>query len=136
MPQKDAGVFLEPYEPQGALQAIPRCSADPVAEGEMCLKNRRTEVLPGGPVYDVLHVDREPTEMMSMITVPDGQYFVLGDNRDNAIDSRLAPQAGGPGLIPRENLTGRVAWVLFSSAGDRLLHVWTWRSDRLLKRIK
>jgi signal peptidase I len=40
--------------------------------------------------------------------VPQGEYFVLGDNRDNSTDSRVAADAGGVGFVPLENLTGRV----------------------------
>jgi signal peptidase I len=40
--------------------------------------------------------------------VPQGEYFVLGDNRDNSADSRVAAGAGGVGFVPLENLTGRV----------------------------
>jgi signal peptidase I len=43
-----------------------------------------------------------------LFDVPQGQYFVLGDNRDNSTDSRVAPENGGVGFVPLENLVGRV----------------------------
>lgn len=42
------------------------------------------------------------------MAVPDGQYLVLGDNRDDSRDSRYI------GFVPRAQLTGRVSRVLFS----------------------
>jgi len=47
------------------------------------------------------------------IHVPEGQYFVLGDNRDESLDSRYW------GFVPRENIVGRPLLIYFSVGASR-----------------
>jgi signal peptidase I len=42
------------------------------------------------------------------VTVPDGHYFMMGDNRDNSQDSRYW------GFMPREYVKGKALFVYFS----------------------
>jgi signal peptidase I len=73
-----------------------------------------------------------------LILVPEGHYFVMGDNRDNSLDSRW-PSEIGVGFVPADNVVGKAQFVMVSwNAGASVLKPWTWldlRADRLLKRI-
>ena len=84
------------------------------------------ETLPNGAVYHVL--DRQPdTEFddTQPVRVPEGYYFMMGDNRDNSSDSR--DKLNGVGFVPFENLVGKAQIVFFShNSGASLLLPWTW----------
>ena len=70
---------------------------------------RATEQLPGRP-HTVQWLPQVPARRdMAEITLPPGQFFMMGDNRDNSADSR----AFGP--VPREALIGRAHHVLVSA---------------------
>ncbi len=72
--------------------------------------------------------------------VPEGQYFMMGDNRDNSLDSRFSPDdpyEPGVGFVPAENLEGRAVLILLSwKEGSSLWKPWTWLNfhwDRFFK---
>ncbi len=63
---------------------------------------------PNGPVdARALAMLRDNVEHGELV-VPAGRYFVMGDNRDNSLDSRYW------GLVPRENIIGKPLMVLWS----------------------
>jgi signal peptidase I len=136
-PQQANGVFEEVFEPQGPMRNRPRCENGAVGEGGLCTKSRFTETLPEGRTHSVLNIDvGGPGDTTDVFTVPEGNYFVMGDNRDNSTDSRFPQSVGGVGYLPAKFLIGRADRVIFSSAGQSLFYVWTWRGDRFFKAIE
>jgi signal peptidase I len=136
VPQVADGTFDEMMELQGPQGLRPRCANGAVGQGGICSKDRVTETLPNGVSYAVLNIGPQSSDRTGVYTVPAGQYFFMGDNRDNSADSRLAQTAGGVGFVPYENLIGRADRIVFSSAGRSMLFFWTWRSDRFFKAVK
>ena len=131
------GKFTETYAQQGPEGGYPRCMIRPI-EGGDCEKEQFTEVLPNGVTHTILNIGDSNVDNTAEFLVPDNQFFFMGDNRDNSIDSRFAQDGAmrGVGFVPRENIIGRADRIIFSSAGDSMFYFWTWRSDRYLKAIE
>ena len=98
------------------------------------------ETLPGGRAYDTIDMALTDRDNFGPITVPENFLFLMGDNRDNSLDSRVPPELGGLGLVPWENIVGRAEFTTFSLDGTHTLNPLTWpgalRRDRAFKSLR
>jgi signal peptidase I len=95
---------------------------------------RYIETLPNGVSYPVLDlVDDGFGDNTEVYKVPEGHFFMMGDNRDNSTDSRFLSEVG---FVPFENLVGK-AQIIFFSINDEasFWQVWEWPESVRWSRI-
>lgn len=89
------------------------------------------ETMANGVSYETLDIGLTEGDNTSVFEVPEGHYFMMGDNRDNSSDSRFAV-----GYVPAENLVGRAKFVFFSVADNaHPLAFWRWFSTMRTERF-
>lgn len=108
-------------------------------DGPRITVRRYRETLPGGRIHEILEMqDDGGFDNTPEFVVPAGHVFVMGDNRDNSLDSRAM---GMVGFVPLENLLGR-AEIIFFSVDETAVwwQPWTWpfaiRWDRLFLGVR
>ena len=140
VPRQAEGTFAMPVSPNspcrvvaGATQMMGRTQSGEPA----CLYPVYRETLPGGRSYRVIdQVENPRADDVAPTTVPAGHLFLMGDNRDDSLDSRYSIAEGGIGFVPTENLIGRATTLFWSTDGSvDYVRPWTWftalRSDRI-----
>ncbi len=131
--RQSAGMIAIAVSANSPCRVVPGATpmVRPAADGgKDCLYPAYRETLPGGPSYLTIdQVDPSPADEFALTTVPAGHVFMMGDNRDDSLDSRYSPYVGGVGLVPIDHLVGRASRRFWSTDGSaEWLKPWTWFS--------
>ena len=88
------------------------------------------ETLPNGVSFETFDMGNTRADNTRVFNVPSGEYFFMGDNRDNSKDSRFI------GTVPKDNLVGKAQIIFFATeGGSTILEFWKWPFDIQLNRI-
>lgn len=96
------------------------------------------ETLPNGVTHTIQEVsDNQPLDNTAEYVVPEGHYFMMGDNRDRSQDSRVLSAVG---YVPLDNFIGKAEARFFSVKDNRApWAVWEWpetlRLDRMFQSV-
>lgn len=131
--------YLMPLTPNSPCRTVDPDAQRIVADadgGRYCAYSRYRETLPGGRSYQVLDQVDGIADDRAPVRVPPAHYFLMGDNRDDSMDSRFAREAGGVGLLQEDHLIGEALITFFSTDGSaEWLKPWTWVSAARWNRV-
>lgn len=96
------------------------------------------ETLPNGVSYVTFDRGSYELDNTREYVVPEGHYFMMGDDRDNSADSRVPSVVG---YVPYDNLVGPAQFTVVSFDGSTsLFRPWTlftgFRAERFLKPVE
>ena len=139
VPRRHLPAATVPVTANSPCPAVPPASPTLImASGTaVCVYRAYLETLPGGPSYTVLdQVEHGPADDFGPVRVPAGRVFLMGDNRDDSLDSRYPAYEGGVDMLPVENLIGRASFTFWSTDGRASwFKPWTWFSALRANRI-
>jgi signal peptidase I len=139
VPRRHLPAATVPVTANSPCRAVPPASPTLImASGTaVCVYRAYLETLPGGPSYTVLdQVEHGPADDFGPVRVPAGRVFLMGDNRDDSLDSRYPAYEGGVDMLPVENLIGRASFTFWSTDGRASwFKPWTWFSALRANRI-
>ena len=139
VPRVRVADYLMPMSPNSPCRTVVPEAARVITDEEghrSCAFERYRETLPGGRSYYVLDQMDGIADDTPVHVVPDGHYFMMGDNRDDSLDSRFPLAAEGVGYLPADYLIGEALIIFFSTDGSaEWLAPWTWVSAARWQRI-
>lgn len=114
-------IFNPPQRGDIVVFTPPGTSSDPYIKRIIALPGETVEIHDGSVFVDGVHLDEDYVasstswrgggEEQSSVTIPEDEYFMLGDNRDNSSDSRSF------GTVPKDDIIGK-SWVAYWPPGE------------------
>jgi len=128
--KESEGMIGVPVSPNSPCRVAPGARAMQVNAGgvPLCQYPVYRERLPNGRNWQVIdQVDDPRGDHFGPVKVPAGHVFLMGDNRDDSLDSRYAPYEGGIGPVPIDHIVGRAGFAFWSTDGSASYWLpWTW----------
>jgi signal peptidase I len=139
LPRVKLPPFAMPVTANSPCKVVPPAEPRVATMGDrtVCLYTAFRETLPGGPSYTVLdQVQTAIADDFPEAVVPAGHVFMMGDNRDDSLDSRFSAAEGGIAMVPVDHLIGRALVTFWSTDGSSSYwKPWTWFTALRASRI-